>query len=80
MDIHLLNNNEVKERLRSSLGAILIKEGMTMCDMSELIGITPSTMSYFLKNDKKHNVGIKSMMKIAHFVGGRGYDLEKIIV
>ena len=77
MDIQLLKTPEVQARMRTYVGKILIEEGMTLAALSKQAQVGAPQLTWFLKSEMIGRVGMKTLLRMAHFLTSRGYNLEK---
>ncbi len=79
MDIQRLREGPVKDRMRSALGEIFIKDGITQKEMCAQAKISKFVLSAFLSRTDKYKVGITALIKIAHYLDSRGFDVKQLV-
>ncbi len=77
MDIQLLKTPDVQAKMRAFVGKILIEEGVTLAELAKLAKVGAPQLTWFLKSNMSGRVGIKTLLRMAHFLTTKGYDLEK---
>lgn len=77
MDIQRLRDPGAHAKMRAVLGKILIEEGLSLSQLSAQANVAPCALTWFLKNELEGKIGIKTLLKLAHFISTKGYDVEK---